>query len=350
VHFNWGQLTDSVHLWAWLSSLLYLSVRECVLIVVVNLADWSKSHPVMVRFRQQRDIRYRTSLVATAPVSNQSTTNLRSLRHIMGNRSLRRRLCSSLLAAAAVATMMACSSGTASAVTIAGCKIVGNPQEPWGSLPDQHTKCPGWKADGVTIAYDPGAVYDFEDDDLDSIDLNEGVNLAYAELQGARFNDAHMNGIRLSFAHMENSSFINAGLYRVEADQAIFDNSDMRSVNLAEAVLTGASLVDANLVPLSINNVSWNKADLTGTPLVQAKDITKVVSRETKVYILDQLLKDPKRPSMVLQRCETDNNRPAPIVMVDFQKSFSIKCWTEPSGKDQGRAYGKSQLKFVEQS
>jgi hypothetical protein len=241
----------------------------------------------------------------------------------------------------AVATILAGSSGTASALTIRGCFIMPNP------TPQKRTLCPMWQARGV---------------DLTS--QRNGIDLSYAELREANFEGAKMDGVRLASADMQHSdlhnarlshsdlhaakmqrsNFTDADLRSTVATGAKFDNSNFTNAKLDRAQLADASLVDANLSGASMDNVRWKLADLTGTLVVQAPDIIKIVPPGTTTYALDQLLQDPNRPGMRLERCEAvDGKRPTVEVhteKVEKVEKEAITCWTKPSGHDLGQAFG----------
>jgi uncharacterized protein YjbI with pentapeptide repeats len=168
-------------------------------------------------------------------------------------------------------------------------------------------------------------------------------------MQNSDFRNANMSGsdvTELKGANMQRSNFTGADLHGVEAIGARFANSTMRNANLDGAQLGRASLVDVDLGEASINTVDWAWADLTGTLVVQAREITKLAPRGTKTYALDQLLTDPNRPGMRLSHCETYPKK-LPTVAVGAGKT-PINCWTKRSGDTGGRAYGKSILTVKE--
>ena len=91
------------------------------------------------------------------------------------------------------------------------------------------------------------------------------TNLARASMPRGNFQEAHLFDVELSFATLDDASFIKA-----ELNNAVLKGASLRRANLESAQLSGANLVKTNLQEAHMHDVHAPSADFTQSNLNDA--------------------------------------------------------------------------------
>jgi uncharacterized protein YjbI with pentapeptide repeats len=92
-----------------------------------------------------------------------------------------------------------------------------------------------------------------------------GRNAPEVYLCKAKFNNAHLEGAKLYFAHMENAELHETHLEHAELMFAHFDNSFLLGVHLEKANLMCAKLQNSNVCNARLDNAVFIDSELQGS-------------------------------------------------------------------------------------
>ena len=130
------------------------------------------------------------------------------------------------------------------------------------------------------------------------------VNIVGADLTGAVFSNADLDGIVLSQLKLNNAQFAryatlkNADLYDSDFYEADLTNADLRNANLGHSNPIGANLSGVDLSGANLSNADLVGADLTGATLTGV-DLKGAIYNSTLAYTFDpqskRVLEKPTR-------------------------------------------------------
>jgi uncharacterized protein YjbI with pentapeptide repeats len=142
-------------------------------------------------------------------------------------------------------------------------------REVWNAWRRTH---PEIRPDLRRVSFDPGydlVAHDFRDADLTEAGLDQ-VNLAMAQLQGARLHRAHADATCFRGAVCHGANMSEAEMGRADFSDAWLNRADLRAATLVEARLGKASLVEADLRHARLMRADLREAELEGADLREA--------------------------------------------------------------------------------